>query len=345
MAPGLATGGHAVAGGAGSGRGQYVSPMPSAALPPIAGIHTDPEPPPIPPFVRKLDAIAVGGIGYRALRRYSVAKVGLLANGTAYYLFLALFSILAFAFGIAALLGADWMAQWLTDALEQALPGVIGEQGIDPAALKATGATAGVLGLLVLLYSGTGAVSGAAASMHLIYGAPPDPRNFVLGKVRAGAILVAVGPFIALSFVTVEVARQLLGVPWPGYLLGLGVDFLILWLLLGILGGIRPEPFPRKVAAGVGAVGMALVKTLLGAIMAWALDKPQYGVFAAPLAILLILQLFSLVLYLSACLAAGISDKDVPIEEFMPGAEPVEAVAAEGEAVEEEPGPAAPESV
>ena len=52
--------------------------------------------------------------------------------------------------------------------------------------------------------------------------------------------------------------------------------------------------------------------------MSWALDKPQYGAFAAPIAVLFILQLLSLVLYGSACLAAGISDSEVPLEELEP---------------------------
>lgn len=314
--------------------------MPSAVLPPISGAPTDPDPPPLPKLVRRLDANPVGAIAYRMLRRYSVSKVGLLANGTAYYLFLALFSILAFAFGIAALVGADWVATWLTDALEQALPGVVGEQGIDPATLQATGATASVLGLVILLYSGTGAVSGASGSMHLIYGAPPDPRNFVLGKLRAILILIGIGPLIALSFVIVEASDKVLGVRWPGYLLGFGVDFLVLWLLLGLLGGIRPEPRPRKIAAGAGMIGMALVKALLGAIMAWALDKPQYGVFAAPLAVLLILQLFSLVLYVSACLAAAISDQDVPLARLVPGSDQAEDADADQAAEAGQEGPA-----
>ncbi|HSO03767.1 MAG TPA: hypothetical protein VLQ92_04745, partial [Candidatus Limnocylindrales bacterium] len=68
----------------------------------------------------------------------------------------------------------------------------------------------------------------------------------------------------------------------------------------------------------LGAVAVGLVNALLDAIMAWALDKPQYGAFAAPIAVLFILQLLSLVLSGSACLAAGISDSDVPLEELEP---------------------------
>ena len=94
-------------------------------------------------------------------------------------------------------------------------------------------------------------------------------------------------------------------------------------ILIGNLGGIRPPSRARLVASLLGAVAVGLIKQLLEAIMAWALDKPQYGAFAAPIAVLFILQLLSLVLYASACLAAGISDSDVPLEELAPGGEAV----------------------
>src|SRR4051794_27605331 len=56
----------------------------AAAPPPIAGTPIDPPPPEIPGFAEKLDRTAVGGTGYRALRRYSHANVALLTSGTAY---------------------------------------------------------------------------------------------------------------------------------------------------------------------------------------------------------------------------------------------------------------------
>jgi membrane protein len=290
--------------------------MASAAPAPIAGTPIDPPPRPVPGYAERLERTRVGRVAHRALRRYSAARVGLLANGTAYYLFLAMFAVLAFAFGIAALVGADAISRWLTEAMNEALPGVIGDEGIDPETLQRTGRTAGIVGLLVLLYSGTGAVGGATSSLHLIFGAPPDARKFLVAKLRAIAILLLVGPLLVVSFAAGELARALLGAPWLGVLLGFGVDVLILWILLGTLGGIRPHPRPRLVAALLGAIAVGVVKLLLTAIMAWAIARPQYGAFAAPIAVLFILQLLSLVLYASACVAAGISDAAVPLEEL-----------------------------
>lgn len=307
---------------------------PAAAPPPIVGTPIDPPPKAVPAFATKLDRTTVGGIGYRAMRRYSFGNVGLLANGTAYYLFLSLFALVAFTYGIIAVLGADQLSSTMTEALNNAFPGVVGDEGIDPATLESTGRTAGIIGLLVLLLSTLGAVNGASSSMHLIFGAPPDPRSFVKAKARHLLILVCVAPLILVSFASTAVASQLsdpildaLGwngegiraaITAGGLVMGFAVDVLILWILLGHLGGIRPYRRPRMLASLGGAVGLGLVKLLLDAIMSWALDKPQYGAFAAPIAVLFILQLLSLVLYASACLAAGISDADVPLEELEP---------------------------
>ncbi len=306
----------------------------AAAPPPIVGTPIDPPPKEVPGFAEKLDRTTVGGISYRAMRRYSVANVGLLAAGSAYYLFLSLFALLAFAYGVIALVGADSLATTLTEALGEALPGLVGDDGIDPDQLRSTGRAAGIVGLLLLAYSGLGAVGGASSSLHLIFGAPPDPRNFVKAKARHALILLVVAPLIVVSFASLSVTSDLFhpvleaagldGGPvralltGVGYVVGFAVDVLILWILLGHLGGIRPHRRPRLVASLTGAVAIGIVKQFLDAIVSWALDKPQYGAFAAPLAVLFVLSLLSSVLYGSAALAAGISDQEVPLEELEP---------------------------
>lgn len=312
----------------------------AAAPPPIAGTPIDPSPPDLPPFAHKLDGTAIGGIAYRTLRRYTYAKVGLLASGTAYYLFLALLSLLAFAYGLIALIGADELADRLTEFLNTTLPGLVGADGIDPNQLRATGATAGIVGLVLMLYGSLAAVSGATSSMHLVYGAPPDPRPFVKAKLRALGILFMTIPLIVASFAAttlttgiVEPILDALGinnsaartmVTVIGLLLGYALNVLIIWLLLGRIGGIRPEPRPRLTASLFGAAGALVFQQFLSLIIAWSLDKPQYGAFAIPLALLFVMSLLSQVLYGSAALVGGISDADRPLEDLVPTAEDAE---------------------
>lgn len=317
----------------------------AAAPPPIAGTPIDPPPKAVPGYAEQLDRTVIGGIGYRALRRYSFAKVGLLAAGTAYYLFLALLSLVAFAFGLFAVIGSDTLAQSLTDSLSQALPGLVGEGGIDPAQLRAAGATAGVVGLVLMLYGSLGAVGGASSSMHLVYGAPPDPRNFAVSKLRHLGILLVAAPLIAVSFSTLTIASQVGGrvlaaagldsdagrvvLTGVALLIGLAVDTLILYFFLGTLGGIKPNRRPRLIAAVLGAFAAAVIKQFLGLIISWSLDKPQYGALALPLAVLFVLSLFATLLYGSAALAAGISDSEVPLQELAPTPQDVAAPGAD----------------
>ncbi len=306
----------------------------AAALPRIGGTSIDPPPREVPRYAERLDRTAAGGIVYRAFGRYSYAHVGLLSAGTAYYLFLSLFSLLTVAYGVIAMVEADRLAEALTDALGHALPGLVGDDLIDPDQLRSTGSTASVVGLVFLLYSGLGAIGGASSSMHVIFGAPPDPRTFVRAKARHLLVLMMVAPLVVVSFGSASLTSNLIrpaleGLGWDpapsraaltsvGLTVGFVVDVLILWLLLGRLGGIRPHRSPRLIASLVGAVAVGVIKQLLEAIVAWCLDKPQYGAFAAPLAVLFVLSLLTTVLYASAALAGGIGDRRIPLSDLRP---------------------------
>jgi uncharacterized BrkB/YihY/UPF0761 family membrane protein len=297
----------------------------TAAPAPIIGEPIDPLPSSVPQVAERLDRFAVGGVAYRAARRYSYANAGLLAAGTAYYLLLAVLSLVAFAYGVIAIVGADALAGRLTDVLSEAMPNLIGEGGIDPEQLRSAGQTVGVIGLGVLLYSSLGAVGGASRSMHVIYGALPDPRTMVRAKARHLAMLLVVAPLILVSFsssgLASSVARPVLeaigldsgvlrtALAAGGIVVGFAVDVLVFWILLGNLGGIRPHRKPRLRASLFGAACSMVLKQLLQVIVAWSLAKPQYGAFAAPLAVLFVLSLLSTVLYLSAALAGGMSDR------------------------------------
>jgi uncharacterized BrkB/YihY/UPF0761 family membrane protein len=302
--------------------------MSSAAEPQaIPGDVIDPPAKSISPATQRLDRWAIGRIAHHAARRYSYANGGVLAAGTAYHLFLAMLSLLAFLYGVIAIVGADELATRLTDALGEATPELVGPQGIDPDQLRTTGQAAGVVGLTVLLWSSLGAVTDAAKSLHLIYGAPPDPRNLVRGRTRHILVLLEVAPLLLVSFSSGALASTLFGPVldaaglrsgWThavaaagGLTLGYAVDVLILWILLGNLGGIRPCRKPRVLAALAGAGCALVVKQLLTVIVAWSLEKPQYGAFAAPLAVLFVLSLMSTVLYGAAALAGAFSDHDV----------------------------------
>lgn len=300
-----------------------------ASPPPIPGKPIDP-PPKGPPKILE-EQTGFAGIAYRAFSRFTSARATLLAAGTTYYLFLAMFALLAFGYGVAAAFGTDQFTAQLTETLEEALPGLVGTDGIDPEQLRATGRASSLVGLLLLLYSGGGAMVAASGSLHLIYGAPPDPRSFLKARAVLLGWLLIIAPIILVSFaiptVVISVAESAAGLPgstaippsvWfaGALIVVLVIDFAIMYLLLGVLGGIRPERFARGIGAATGAVTVSVLKYFLGAIIAWSIARPQYGAFALPITVLFVLYLLTIALYGSAALTAGIADRGVPLDEL-----------------------------
>lgn len=299
-------------------------PAPAAVPPPIPGEPVDPPPKSLHKTLRTVDEKGdAAGSAYRAYLRYSHTNASLLAAGTTYYVFLAVFSILVFAFGLTALIGGQELADTVTQSANEAFPGLIGDQGVSTSQLQQVGQTTSIIGLLALLFSGSGAMVATSSSLHLIYGAPKDSRNFVLARARLLAWMLLLVPLIGLSFVPSVVIGNfaqpvmdwlgLEGGFWTFVLFALTaiasvlLNALVVWLMLGHLGGIKPARRPRLIGTAVGAVGIEVLKYLLSAIIGWSVNKPQYGAFAAPIAMLLVLYLETLVLYLAACITAGIA--------------------------------------
>jgi membrane protein len=307
--------------------------------PPIPGPSTDPAPKAPPAAIQTLDEKSgiVGegvGVGYRAFNRFSHSRASLLAAGTTYYIFFAMFSIVALAYGITAALGAEQIADYVTEALNEAFPGLLEPAGVDAQQLRSVGQASSVVGIVGLLYGGAGAVVAARRALHLIYGAPRDPRNFVVARVRALGWLFVLGPLILLSFVASTVLTAFsndvldaLNLDWsgPGFLLALlsialtlGVNFLIVFLLITYLGGIKPQLRARLIGAGIGAIAIEILKFAMALILRLSLDKPQYGALAAPIGILLVLYLQCTTLYGCAAITAGVAEKDVPLADLEP---------------------------
>jgi membrane protein len=278
----------------------------------------------------------MAGVGYRAFSRFSVARATLLAAGTTYYVFLAMFSLVALGYGVTALVGADQIADYLTRALGEAFPGLIGDDGIDPDRLRSIGQTAGLIGLVAMLYSGGGAMTAASGSIHLIYGAPPDPRNFVVKRVLLLGWLVVIGPLIMGSLVAGiatqnfssrvmdlfgwEGSRDLVIVQVLAVVVTLGLDFLVVFLVIGRLGGIRPPTSSLVIGSAFGAVVLQLLRVVMGLVLKVSADKPQYGTLTLPIGILLVLYLNTLTLFVAAALTAGIAERSVPIDEIVDAA-------------------------
>ncbi len=292
-------------------------------LPPIPGEPLDPPVKDLDPVQDFIDDRShIGGVIFRAWYRFVESRLTLLAAGTTYFLFLSVISLIAFAYGTFALLGADPLAEWLTDTLNSAFPGLIGADGISPESIRQYGTVASVIGLIFLAWAGTGSLYEVNRSLHLIFGAPKDPRNYFLNRLKMFVMLVILGPIALLSFVP-SIAITALATPIQGWLglestlliggvttlLSTALNFLILYVCFSMLGGIRPSRRSRVIGALAGAIAAEALKFASAIIISWSLSKPQYGAFAVPITALLMLYLLTTTAYLAACLTAGIATK------------------------------------
>ena len=196
--------------------------------------------------------------------------------------------------------------------------------GIDPEQLRSIGQTTSIISAIGLLYGATGAVLAASRSLHAIYGAPPNTRNFVWVRVWALGWFLLLAPLVLVSFVGASLTANLsdrlldaLGLQWDGpelllavlaLVVTMGVNFLVMYLLLGRLGGIRPARVPRLVGAALGTVAIEVLKQVMALLVTFVIAKPQYGAAAAPIGIMFVLYLQSMALYAAAAVTAALAE-------------------------------------
>ena len=296
---------------------------------PIPGKLVDPPAGTLPTQILRLQsrAGAVGTgvtLGMRTTIRFTASRATLLAAGTTYYLFLALFSVLTLAYGLTAALGAERLSDYITEALSEAFPGLLGGTGVDPDQLRSIAQATSIVGAVGLLYGATGAVLAASRSIHAVYGAPENTRNVVRVRLWALGWFLVLAPLVLLSFVSATFTANLvgrlfdaLGLHWAGptpllgfaaLLLTLALNYLVVHLMLGRLGGIRPARGPRRAGAAVGAVAIEVLKQVMALLVGFVVERPQYGALAAPIGIMFVLYLQSAALYAVASLTAALAE-------------------------------------
>jgi len=86
------------------------------------------------------------------------------------------------------------------------------------------------------------------------------------------------------------------------------LDVGIAAILIGRLGGIGPTKWPLLGGAALVALVIGVFKALTAVVVGWSVDRPQYGSFAIPVTVLVLLWFQSMALYAGACLTAGMAD-------------------------------------
>jgi membrane protein len=260
---------------------------------------------------------------WRWWERFRDGRGTLSAKGIAFYSFFGVLSGLAIAFAVAA--GLPQYEDILTEVLDEALPGLVGPQGIDPDQLAAFGGTVGLIGAAVLLYSAISIVRAVDDGVRLVYGVQYEPRNFVIKNLRFFGYLLMLTPLVGLSYVgssasagIFEPVLQTLGIDGPaaravvtlgGVAVGVLLNAVVIVIVLSRLGGIRPARWIWR-SSLLGGAALEVVKVTATYFVALTVSNPRYLSFGAPVAMLLLFYAMAAVLLLAAALVATANESD-----------------------------------
>ena len=268
---------------------------------------------------------------YRSWDRYMTARGNVLAGGVAYLGFFSVIPALVLAFTVFGfvLSGHPELFDSMVQAVSQTLPGVVRDEAHPNGLIDATNpptvnalTVTGLVSLVTLLLAGTGWVDALRESVRAVFAQPKFQINPVKGTllnllllgtlglafVVSGALSLAVGS--AGSWILDQLGAD------PGSLLGqvvlrggavlavLAADTLLVVVVLRLMSGLD---LPRSdVLRGslLGAVGLGVLKQVSGLLLAGAARRPVLGSFAVIIGLLIVLNLMSRILLLSAAWAA-----------------------------------------
>ncbi len=257
--------------------------------------------------------------------QYSRTNANTAAAAATYFGYLSFFPILAVAFfAVGEVASVFPHAQDdLETALNEVLPGVIGtgEGQIPFSVFTQNAARVGLVGLVGLVYAGTGWLAGLRDALAVVFELPADERfGWWVGKARDLAMLVVIGLVLVVSvalsgFVSTAsgdtlgawgldstVSQVLLRAVGHGLaVLSATGLFLLLFRLLA-----RSGVHPRGLLEGavLGAVGFEVLKSVAWYLLDSTRSSPAFAALGVSLVLLLWINYFSRILLYGAAWAA-----------------------------------------
>ncbi|MER6512661.1 YihY/virulence factor BrkB family protein [Nonomuraea sp. NPDC001636] len=234
----------------------------------------------------------------RAVRRYQLQGGDRLAGSVTYFSFLSFFPLLALGYAVLGytLDASSATRKALETAINERLPGMATDLNLEQIAGART--TAGIIGLLGLLYAGLGAMDALRAALREMSMTTVPPPNYFLGKLRDLVSVILLGATLVVSTlvsgaattVTDKVLDHVFGdnslLSTEAFRIFVLVASVVAdWVLFVILLGwvAKPaEPFKVIVrGALLGAIGFGLLKQVASLLLSTTLSNPVYGAFAA----------------------------------------------------------------
>ncbi|HEX5995660.1 MAG TPA: YihY/virulence factor BrkB family protein [Jiangellales bacterium] len=257
----------------------------------------------------------------RSAIRYTEQRGNRLAGAVSFYGFVSLFALLTLIGSITLqLIGSEGL-QTVQEITDEYLPGL----EIDVAALAGNAGTIGLVGAIVLLWTGLAWVDSARAAVRSMWRLDDAPGKYVTRKLIDLVVLVGLGAVLLVSWAaTVMVdaaADQVLGWLgiddggswWISRTTALVVGLVSSAVLFGyLLAGLPRIPVPIRVllpAAALGGLVFELLKQLVTQYAVLAVPDNTYAAFAVPLALLAWIYLVArLLMFLAASTAEWVAE-------------------------------------
>ncbi|MEU8259053.1 YhjD/YihY/BrkB family envelope integrity protein [Micromonospora sp. NPDC048999] len=247
---------------------------------------------------------------WRAGTLYTDVLAGRLAAAIAYYGFFAAFALALVgyaAFG-AILKDNDEASRAAAKFLEKNLP------FLEPQQIAESSKTVGVVGLIILIFTGVAWVEAIRSSQRLMYGLNQQPGNLVVRRLVDLGVLVAVFVLLGISVAAVDALESLLrfllrstgsiGLTTVSAVLSVLVNVVLAGALLVAVPRLRMSRRRLRPVVLVVAVGITLLNTVGRYYVVRTERNPAYAVVATAVGLLLYLYLLNQLVLFGAALAA-----------------------------------------
>ncbi|MEU2611400.1 YhjD/YihY/BrkB family envelope integrity protein [Micromonospora sp. NPDC007271] len=247
---------------------------------------------------------------WRAGTLYTDVLAGRLAAAIAYYGFFAVFALALVgysAFG-AVLADNEEVARAVAHFLERNLP------FLDSRQIAESSSTVGVVGLVILVFTGIGWVEAIRSSQRLMYGFNQQPGNLVVRRLVDLGVLVGVFVLLGLSVAAVDALESVLrfllrstgsvGLTTLSAVLSVLVNAVLAVALLVAVPRLRMSRRRLRPVVVLVAIGITLLNTVGRYYVVRTERNPAYTVVATAVGLLVYLYLLNQLVLFGAALAA-----------------------------------------
>ncbi|MCM0677392.1 YihY/virulence factor BrkB family protein [Micromonospora phytophila] len=247
---------------------------------------------------------------WRAGVLYNDVLGGRLAAAIAYYGFFAVFALALVGYSVFGAILEDnkEVSAAAADFLRENLP------FLDPVQIAESSGTVGVIGLIILAFSGIGWMEAIRSSQRLMYGLNQQPGNLVIRRLVDLGVLVVVFVLLGLSVAAVDALESLLrfllrstgsvGLTTVSAVLSVVVNAVLATLLLVAVPRLRMSRSRLRPVVLLVAVGITLLNTVGRYYVVRTERNPAYTVVAGAVGLLLYLYLLNQLVLFGAALAA-----------------------------------------